>query len=85
MNGGVPVSQYAFQSLSTFRPAISDDADGLYLFWKTEDEKDHVPKFEDEGVRDEVLRAWKMIEARKLAAEASQIAGRRGGQRPTSR
>ena len=66
-SGGAPVSQYAFQSLSSFRPAMSVDGDGLYLYWKTNDEKDHVPKFDDEGVRDEVLRAWKMIEARKLA------------------
>ena len=35
---------------------MSVDADGLYLFWKTKDEKEHVPKFEDEGVREEVLR-----------------------------
>ena len=53
--GGVPVSQYAFQTLSAFRPAISVDGSGVYLFWKTKDEKDHVPTFGD--VRDEALRA----------------------------
>ncbi len=61
------VCRYAFQSLLVFHPEISEDIDGVYLFWKTEDEKEHVPQFTDDGVRDEVLRSRKMIHARSLA------------------
>jgi hypothetical protein len=68
---GAPVCQYAFQSLPTFRPAISVDGGGLYLYWKTKDEKEHVPKFED--VRDDVLHMWKMIEAQKPALKQAKL------------
>jgi len=46
-----------------------------YLFWKVQDSKERVPKFEDRGVREQVLRAWKMFEARKLATKAAEDLG----------
>ena len=47
----------------------------MYLFWKTEDVKEYVPKFDEPGVREEVLTEWKMIQARKLAmAQAESLA-----------
>jgi hypothetical protein len=74
--GRSPVYAYAFQSLAKFHPETSIDMLGdVYLFWKTDETKDLVPKFEDKGVRNEVLRAWKMIQARSLAMkEAESIA-----------
>ncbi len=67
------VGAYAFQSTGEFRPEQSQDLAGnWYLFWKTEETAARVPKFEDPGVREQVLQAWKMIEARKLALEAAQ-------------
>ena len=71
-----PFALVAFSSVTKFRPETSRDRQGnYYLFWKTADEKDRVPKFEDEGVREEVLRTWKMIEARTPAlAEANKLA-----------
>jgi hypothetical protein len=44
----------------------------LYLFWKTDETKERIPKFDDKGVREQVLRAWKMIPARKLALQEAE-------------
>jgi hypothetical protein len=76
VNGRVPLSYFAYQTLPQYRPELSIDMQGnLYLFWKTEETKDRVPAFDDPGVRDEVLRAWKMTKARDLAMnEAKAIA-----------
>ena len=43
-----------------------------YLFWKTEETEALVPKFKDEGVRDQVLAAWRMVQAREKATEAAE-------------
>ncbi len=70
---GAYLWRYAFQSVP-YRSEISQDLkDGkgsLFMFWKTDDEKEQVPKFKD--VRAEVLRAWKLIRARDLALEAAK-------------
>jgi hypothetical protein len=73
VEGGQPVSSFAFALLSIYRPEISQDRDGNpYLFWKTGEKPARVPKFDDPGVRAEVLRAWKMIQARKAAIEEAK-------------
>lgn len=61
-------------SLRAFQPGESTDTDGnRYLFWKTEDYAARVPELDE--IRDEVVRAWKMREARPLAAKhAEQLA-----------
>ena len=70
---GTRAWRYAFQSMAKLRPEKAMDLGGnLYLFWKTEDAKEKVPKFEDEGVREEVLLAWKMIRARELARKEAE-------------
>lgn len=58
------------------KAATSLDLQGnRYLFWKVMDEKEEIPKFEDPGVRGQVLEAWKVREARKLALqEAANLA-----------
>jgi hypothetical protein len=71
--GRMPVYNFAFQNLSEFRPEISIDMQGnFYYFWKTDEIKDRVPKFEDKGVREEVKRAWKMTQARSLAMKEAE-------------
>ncbi|MBU4270320.1 MAG: SurA N-terminal domain-containing protein [Planctomycetes bacterium] len=72
VGGGIRAWQYAFHSMAKLRPEKAMDLGNLYLFWKTEDAKEEVPKFEDEGVREEVLRAWKMIQARELAKKEAE-------------
>jgi hypothetical protein len=73
VNGRDPVYHYAFLSLAKFRPAISIGLTGdFYLLWKTEETKDRIPNFDDPGVRERVLKAWKMIQARPLAMKAAE-------------
>ena len=72
-----------FEAQPEYQPGISQDSDqNYYLFWKTAETEEKVPNFDDEGVRDEVLAAWKRVQARELALKkAGQLAeqARRGG------
>ena len=73
VGGRDPVWHYAFQTLTKFRPETAVDLKGdWYLFWKTAEEKDRVPKFDDKGVREQVLREWKMIRALGPALDATK-------------
>ncbi len=62
-----------FGATTLYKPEVSDygsssDSDKTYfVFWKIEDQPEHVPKWEEPGIQDEVLRVWKFNEARKLA------------------
>jgi hypothetical protein len=66
-------ASYLFdQSWQEYQPAISSDLEGnRYLFWIVNDEKERIPKFDDEGVRQEVLKQWKQVQARSLALDAA--------------
>jgi hypothetical protein len=70
----VPVDQLMFTATTLFKPDTSDHSSMFpemkrtyFVFWKTDDQPDHIPKWEDPGVQAEVLRVWKFEEARKLA------------------
>lgn len=80
------VAQITFETTTLYRPDDSDfhpsddsdESSGFpkmkrihFVFWKTDDQPDHIPKWEDSGVQDEVLRVWKLTEARKLAQSAA--------------
>ncbi|MBX3415308.1 MAG: hypothetical protein KF708_21670 [Pirellulales bacterium] len=71
-----PFGIVAFQSLRPFFIRESQDFLGnRYLFWKTNEVKEFVPTFEQ--VREQVVREWKLREARKLAlAHAEELAAR---------
>ena len=48
--------------------------DTFYLLWKTDDVKESEPKWEDAGVQEQVLQAWKLEKAREFALkQAKQI------------
>ncbi len=70
----LPFAYYAFgRSWNTFVAEQSFDLEGnRYLFWKIEDEEESTPKFEDKGVRRQVLGAYRMVEARALTLEAAE-------------
>jgi len=69
----IPFRRYAYAGLPEYRPEISQDVEGdHYLFWIVEDSEERVPEFEEKGVRDGVLRAWKMVRARSLAEQEGQ-------------
>ena len=73
-----PFVQRAFGSLALYRAMTALDPDGNeYVFWKVEDYPERVPDWEDDGVRDRVVRAWKLIQARAVAlGEAERLAAR---------
>ncbi len=72
---GQPFASYAFLAqIGEYRPtvAIGDDGSG-YLIWKTSEQEDRIPALEE--IREEVVRAWKLVRARELAQEqAKQLA-----------
>lgn len=53
----------------------NDTARNMYVYWKVEDIAQHQPKFDDPGIREQVLTAWKRNSARPKAEErAKQLA-----------
>ncbi len=66
--GRDPFVAYAFGSWQLFQAVMSiDNANNQYLAWKIDQRPARVPKLDE--IRDDVVRAWKMIEARKPAFE----------------
>jgi hypothetical protein len=64
-------------SYQPYQPTVSDNRLGgsAFLFWKTDDQPEYTPKFDDQGEREKVLQQWRQIEARKLATdEAARLA-----------
>jgi hypothetical protein len=71
----IPLAQYAFiGQMDLYQVVLAEGDDGnKYLAWKIGETEEKVPELDE--VRDEVITAWKLIEARKLAeAEAKRIA-----------
>lgn len=71
---------YAFETLPQFRPETSQDIEGNhFLFWKTAQEAERIPEFNEKGMHEQVLRAWKLVQARDLAdKEAKSLAEEAG-------
>lgn len=72
--GRAPLWLALFSELEMFEPVLSYDLDGnRYLSMKMENTPENVPELDD--VRSEVVLAWKLREAAKLAEErAKQLA-----------
>lgn len=59
------------RSAPLLRPIATRDIEGnRYLSWKTEDQQPFVPSFP--SAREDVLRAWRIVEARPLALKAAE-------------
>ena len=72
-NTSRPLWIEAFKTLKKFEPERSvDNNDNLNLLWITEDVKEHVPDYDDPGVRDDVLHTWKVIHAREDALKEAK-------------
>ena len=55
----------------SLQPVTSRDVEeNRYLSWKTEDQPEFTPSFQ--SARDDVLRAWRIVEARPLARKAAE-------------
>ena len=67
-----PFADFAYSDgLPTYRPTRVDDNEGNeYLFWKTKEQAAYVPTLDQ--IRDKVVLAWKMIEARELATQTGR-------------
>jgi len=62
-----------YGALPEYRPTVSQDAAGdSYLSWKVADDPEHSVSWEESGVRERVLKKWKEIEARDLAAKQAE-------------
>jgi hypothetical protein len=73
VGGQVPTTEYAIESMTRYRSEEAVSLNGNpYLFWKTDETREDVPKFDDEAVWKEVLLAWKMVHARALARKAAE-------------
>lgn len=62
-----------------FLPGTSQDIEGnSYVYWKVDDSPERVPEFDE--VRQQVLNAWKLVEAREPATkEAERLAAEARG------
>ncbi len=68
----VPFVNFAYSdTMPEFRPEMTQDNDNnAYLFWRTQLEPPYVPPLDQ--IRDNVVRAWKMIKARELARKRGE-------------
>ena len=59
---------------STHSPEVAEDAGtkNRYAYWVTERSESHVPKFDEPGVRDQVVKAWKLKQAAPKAEERAK-------------
>ncbi len=77
VEGGAEFIGVAFEkSVPSFRPGTSQDNEGRsYLFWEVNDTPERVPELDDASVRQQVLNAWKLLQARDVATkEAERLA-----------
>ncbi len=72
--GGASFLDVAFEkNVALFLPGTSQDNEGnSYLYWKLVDSLERVPAFDDPGVRQQVLDAWKLTQARDLAGKEAE-------------
>lgn len=59
---------------SVFAPEIAEDpgTKNRFAYWAIERKEAHVPKFEDEGIREQVAKAWKLAKAAPKAEERAK-------------
>lgn len=59
---------------SVFAPEVAEDpgTKNRFAYWVVERKEAHVPKFEDEGIRDQVTKAWKLAKAAPKAEERAK-------------
>ena len=64
-------SSIAFEKGNLYRPRTSDSLEGSrFLWWKIEEKQGQVPSFSE--AREQVLEAWKLIQARDLAKRQAE-------------
>ena len=88
----MPVAQLMFGATTLYKPDVSDDMKSFpsrtricFVFWKTDDQPDHIPKWEEPGIQAEVLRVWKFDKARELALKRADELKAKRRRTPASR
>lgn len=67
-----------FQSQGLYASKVVEDSAAIelqgnrYVFWKVRDVPSHVPTLDEPGVREQVIAAWKTIEAQPKAKERAE-------------
>jgi len=74
---GVPFPRAILELREFFAVRSFDAEQNQYLCWVIAKTEEHVPELDDPGVRENVVRAWRMAEARKIAdSELAALAER---------
>lgn len=57
-----------------FSPLYSQDSliGNRFAHWKIDYQEEHIPTFDEKGIKEDVTAAWKQIEARKLAQKRAE-------------
>jgi len=57
-----------------YQPYQAQDvlSDNRFAYWKVADEASHIPRFDDAGVSEQVLKAWKINKARPMAEKRAK-------------
>lgn len=74
-DGSPPLADQVFQSgpdANYIRMRFRDLTGDEIIAWKIDDEADHVPEFNDEGIEERVLEAWRLAQARPRAEERAK-------------
>ena len=74
--GAVSVLQRVFGrgSDSTFSPEVAEDpgTKNRFAYWVVERKEAHAPKWEEDGIRQQVTKAWKLAQAAPKAEERAK-------------
>ncbi|MBC7815466.1 MAG: hypothetical protein IAG10_01045 [Planctomycetaceae bacterium] len=74
--GAATVIQRVFGrgSDATFTPEVAEDpgTKNRFAYWVVERKEAHVPKFDEDGIRQQVTKAWKLAEAAPKAEERAK-------------
>jgi len=78
--GSNSILRMVFRDDSIFRvlEAVGGtDAGDRYVFWKVQYVNEHVPKLDEPGVREQVIEAWKLVQAAPLAQKRAEALAER--------
>lgn len=84
--GAISVIQQVFGrgNDSLFAPDVAEDpgTKNRFAYWVVERKEAHVPKFEDEGIREQVTKAWKLAKAAPKAEERAKALAKLADSKP---
>ncbi len=65
---------FGMETAFLFTPDVAEDpiTGSRFAYWVVKEIPAHVPKFDEPGIRDQVLKAWKLLRARPKAEKRAQ-------------